>query len=275
MVGNKELLTVAQRAVREVGDTLTNTKLRPSPHKKKDASPDTMFDQWAGAWLRERLSQQTGFPAYSESHHEPTERTRYRSFWWIDPIDGTRSFTMGEEFYSVSLALVQDQRPVLGVVYQPRKKTLFWAITDERAYIKIQGKQTRRLSVSKRKSDSSAIAVLGTTDSPQTIDIYHSLSAQTTSPVGSFTYKLGMILQKKADLYIKPNQRCHEWDSAAMEVILHEAGGKLTDLYSNPLEYNKENPRHMKGIVASNGHIHDQVIEFLQKEYISTGKIQL
>ncbi len=271
---NKELLEIAKRAVCDVGDTLTSTKLRPSRPKKKDDSPDTMFDQWAGAWLRERLSQQTGFPAYSESHHEPTERTRYRSFWWIDPIDGTRSFTIGEDFYSVSLGFVQDQRPVLGVVYQPRKKKLFWGATGEWAYSQ-PGNTSQPISVSKKKLDSSCLAAQGTTDDQLTKEIYRALNVKMTPPVGSFTYKLGMIVLKEADLYIKPNRRCQEWDSAAMEVILEEAGGKLTDFYGNPLEYNKPDPRHRKGIVASNGSIHDEVIEFLQRNYLETGNIRL
>lgn len=268
-----DALQIVEDAVIKVGQELTRIHLtfRRDP-TSPTIDPNTWCDEYVGARIKELL-QPTGLPVYREGHDHPDERMTRYAFWWNDPIDGTSRFMRGEEF-GISVGLVQNQKPVMGVVYQPRIGRLFTAVAREGAYQQLRTEKKRKLSVSRKTNIGKCLAALGTTKDV-TPQIYQELDIQMGKPVGGFTYKVCQIALKEADLYIKPNVLCNEWDSCAVQLILEEAGGKLTDFYGNPLEYNKPDPRHRKGIVASNGLIHDQVIEFLQREYISTGNIPL
>lgn len=78
---------------------------------------------------------------------------------------------------------------------------------------------------------------------------------------GSVGLKVGLLADQQADLYIHPNSKTKEWDTAAPQIILEEAGGKMTDCWGRPLKYNKQNVYNAQGYVASNGQRHDEIVE--------------
>lgn len=282
-----ELLELAEEGVVRVSKLLTKFRLTETGDdiesteqsldlEGKDEGPDTLFDHLVGASLRTFLEDRSGCPVFTEGSDRPEKRILCNTFWWVDPIDGTRSFTIGEDFYSISVGYVKDGIPVLGAMFQPKKGKLFSALKGEGAYLKRvgSGERKRKIQVSNRNFDN-AIAVLGTTGQPSTKEVYSRIAKETVGPVGSLTYKAGLIAEGLADFYIKPNARCNEWDCCAVEVILTEArrsinrssGGRITDLFGSPLGYNKEDPRNRNGTVITNGMIHDEVIEFLDRNY--------
>lgn len=264
---------IAEQAAIKAGEILSKYKLGPLTDEDLESTDpndptdfDTMYDKLVGAFIREFLQDRSGIPTYAEGYDKPTERTKLDRFWWIDPIDGTRSFTMGQDYYSVSIGLVQDCKPVLGTIYQPKKEKLFTAAKYEGSFLTEGSGNPEPIHVSDRRIDN-IWAILGTTDRRNTQDIYQSLEAAETGPYGSFTFKAAMIAEGKSDLYIKPNNRCNEWDSCAVEIVLEEAGnGRITDLRGRALKYNKDNPRHQDGIIVSNGIIHDEVIDHIERQ---------
>ena len=80
---------------------------------------------------------------------------------------------------------------------------------------------------------------------------------------GSVGIKVGLIVEQQCDLYVHLSPRTKQWDTCAPEIILQEAGGKLTDLFGCPLRYNSPEVQNRNGIVASNGVAHQKIIEAL------------
>jgi 3'(2'), 5'-bisphosphate nucleotidase len=90
---------------------------------------------------------------------------------------------------------------------------------------------------------------------------------------GSVGIKVGLIIEQQCDLYIHLSPRTKQWDTCAPEIILREAGGRLTDLFGHPLRYNKADVQNRNGIVASNEVAHSQIIESLQPLLAQFGRI--
>jgi 3'(2'), 5'-bisphosphate nucleotidase len=80
---------------------------------------------------------------------------------------------------------------------------------------------------------------------------------------GSVGIKVGLIIEQQCDLYVHLSPRTKQWDTCAPEVILTEAGGRLTDLFDRPLRYNSLEVQNLNGIIASNGVAHDQIVRTL------------
>ncbi len=232
-------------------------------------------------------TQQSGigehFPIFSEHSKNYDERKKYDRFWLVDPIDGTKNLLRKNPYYTICIGFVEEGMPVAGAVYQPAEDRLFFAARGNGAYLnekKEESKVKSELHVSDTNQLQYFRALIGTSDSQEKVKkLYELLGIKVFSePVGSFALKLcivaaGSILKKSEnhyDVYIKPNDQSNEWDSCAAQVILEEAGGKITDLYGSDIFYNKENPKHTNGIIASNGKCHDELVqkvrEYLQRE---------
>ena len=82
---------------------------------------------------------------------------------------------------------------------------------------------------------------------------------------GSVGLKVGLITRRLADLYIHPSPGCKEWDLCAPQALLEAAGGRMTDCWGNPLRYNKRDVRAHNGLVASNGAVHDEIIDVVAR----------
>ena len=80
---------------------------------------------------------------------------------------------------------------------------------------------------------------------------------------GSVGIKVGLICEQQCDLYVHLSPRTKQWDTCAPEIILHEAGGKLTDLFGQPLRYNVAEVQNRNGLVASNGAAHQKIVDAL------------
>jgi len=80
---------------------------------------------------------------------------------------------------------------------------------------------------------------------------------------GSVGIKVGLICERQCDLYVHLSPRTKQWDTCAPEIILTEAGGKITDLFGEPLRYNVLEVQNRNGLVASNGTVHDEIVDAL------------
>jgi 3'(2'), 5'-bisphosphate nucleotidase len=178
--------------------------------------------------------------------------------WLIDPIDGTKDFIRGEDGYSVMIGLVRDGRPVVGVVYQPVRDRLFYA-TPDGSYAAEAG-ATTRLAVSPISAAGEIRLVASKSHRSAEIDrVKQQLGISNELNIGSVGLKLCVIAAGGRDLYVNPATRTKAWDTCAPEAILAAAGGRLTDLFGHPIEYTRELAHH-RGLVASNGRVHDEVI---------------
>jgi 3'(2'), 5'-bisphosphate nucleotidase len=179
-------------------------------------------------------------------------------FWLVDPIDGTKDFIRGEDGYSVMIGLVSNGVPTVGVVYQPTLDRLFYA-SPAGAFMTYEG-QTTTIAVSQVATSTELRLVVSKSHRSPDIDrVKQRLGISNEVNLGSVGLKLCVIAAGLRDLYVNPAAKTKAWDTCAPEAILVAAGGRLTDLFGQPLDYTKE-LAHRRGLVASNGHAHAEVI---------------
>lgn len=177
--------------------------------------------------------------------------------WLIDPIDGTKDFIRGEDGYAVMIGLLVAGRPALGVVHQPAQGRTFWG-TPDGAWVAI-GDTVTPLAVSTVATAGAARLVASKSHRGADIDrVKAELGIADEQNVASVGAKLCLIAYGVRDLYVNPSTKTKAWDTCAPEVILARAGGRLTDLFGTPIDYTHE-LKHRRGLVASNGYIHDEV----------------
>lgn len=182
-----------------------------------------------------------------------------RRMWLVDPIDGTKDFIRGSDGFSVMIGLLVEGVPALGVVYQPTIDRVFFATPDGGAFALANGTLTP-LKVSDVASAGEARLVASASHRSDEMDrVKQELGIDNELNIGSVGVKLCLISLGSRDLYVNPAAKTKAWDSCAPEAILTRAGGKLTDLHGGPLDYRGE-LAHRRGLVASNGRIHDEVI---------------
>ncbi|MBA3499418.1 MAG: 3'(2'),5'-bisphosphate nucleotidase CysQ [Myxococcota bacterium] len=200
-------------------------------------------------------------PVISEELPPPPGAQASARLWLVDPIDGTKDFIRGEDGYSVMIGLVRDGKPALGVVYQPAQDRMFYAV-PEGAWIAI-GAHVEAMQVSKVAVAGDARLVASKSHRGPDIDrVKERLGIKNEENVGSVGVKLCLIALGVHDLYVNPAAKTKAWDTCAPEAILVRAGGRLSDLYGGPIDY-RGDLAHRRGLVASNGHVHAEVLSRL------------
>lgn len=184
--------------------------------------------------------------------------TRSRA-WLVDPIDGTKDFIRGSDGFSVMIGIVRGGRAVLGVVHQPAVGRTFFATPDGGAHVALPDGSVQRLATSSITTATDARLVASASHRTEDIDrVKQTLGIDNEHNVGSVGVKLCLIAMGHRDLYVNPQAKTKVWDTCAPEAILAQAGGRLTDLFGAPVDYTElGQPR---GLVASNGGVHDEVI---------------
>ncbi len=208
-------------------------------HSKEDASPVTDADLAANdciiAGLRALtpelpiISEESGLPPYEV-------RSEWSRYWLIDPLDGTREFVDRNGEFTVNIALIDRQRPVLGVVHVP---------VLDRTYTGCEG-----VGAARRDRDNEAIRIQVTERSAATVRVLGSRSHRDTSLDGYLaslgkhdfvgmgsSLKFCVIAEGGADVYPRLGPTS-EWDTAAAQAVVEQAGGSVVTLDGKPMKYN-------------------------------------
>lgn len=225
---------------------------------KAGDEPVTIADKAASDLIMAGLASRFADPIVSEEAVVADGILASPRLWLIDPIDGTKDFIRGSDGFAVMIGLMRGGRPVLGVVHQPSVDRTFFATPDGGAHVEING-QVGALRVSDIAAAASARLVASASHrSPDLDKVKNALGIDNEQNVGSVGVKLCMIAHGVRDLYVNPVAKTKVWDTCAPEAILEGAGGKLTDLYGAPIDYLELRQR--RGLVASNGHVHGEVV---------------
>jgi 3'(2'), 5'-bisphosphate nucleotidase len=189
-------------------------------------------------------------------------RLKEERIWIIDPLDGTNDFLQKTDEFSIMIAQVYGKKPFFGIVYVPAKNKLYFAEENRGAYLKEGNNNPKRLQVSDitKLSDSHFVVSRTHLGEPEK-KFMKANNIKKAAPVGSVGVKVGLIAEGKAEGYISFSDKTCQWDIAAPEIILREAGGEVTDLKGNRFVYNRKEIRNLNGIVATNGKIHQQIID--------------
>ena len=184
--------------------------------------------------------------------------------WMIDPMDGTKNFIQRDGDFAVQIGLAVNGESVAGVVYQPVRDVLYRAARGAGSWIEAPEKSAARMSVSNVVApDEMVLASSRSHRSPRMELVVSRFGFKDEVRRGSVGVKIGLITEQLADLYLHLSPSTKQWDTCAPEIILIEAGGRLTDLFGQPLRYNGVRVDNRNGIVATNGAAHEMVIENL------------
>lgn len=184
-----------------------------------------------------------------ESWDEVSRDSKYK--WVIDPLDGTGNFMHGNPNYSISIALVEDDEPVVGVVYQPETEEVYSAIRGRGA--ESDGHQ---ISVSDTDSLDESMMVSGYDPSGDFIRSFYD-DTQGVRAIGSAALNLCYVASGASDGSWEYDT--YPWDVAAGMLILREAGGQITDENGNEYNLKIADSEDVNRLVSSNGRIHDEI----------------
>ena len=205
---------------------------------KENESPLTLADLRSHQLIEEGLRNLTpGMAMLSEESKQiPYEtRSRWNSYWLVDPLDGTKEFLSRNGEFTVNIALIEGHTPVFGVVHVPVTDTTYWGLAGKGAW-RLRRNRTEQISVQDRAS--SPIRVVGSkSHRGDSLDAFLTrLGPHEMLPVGS-SLKFCMVAEGAADIYPRLGPTC-EWDTAAAQAVVTGAGGCVTELNGLPLEYN-------------------------------------
>jgi len=230
---------------------------------KKDDSPITEADLRSNEIIKKSLSK-TKYPILSEEDKDDQNRILEKIIWIIDPLDGTSDFIDRTGEFTVMIALIENKKPILGVIYWPTEKTLFVAQKNRGAF-KFSNNKWDKISVTKINKFSNC-RIVGSRHhlSDTEKKFIKKLGINDFTSVGS-SLKVGKISSGLAEAYITTTNKIKEWDTAASYCIISEAGGRMTDMLGNELTYNNKNVYHENGILVTNGLIHDKIVQEFKK----------
>lgn len=213
------------------------------------------------------------------SEEEPDDvkrRLKKNRVWIIDPLDGTKGFIEKQGDFAVQIALTENGEPILGVVLQPIKGSLYYAVKNEGAFLIEKSETKKRLQVSKKiEFNEMTLAVSRSHRSKRMTQLVEHFDFKKELSHGSVGLKVGFLAQKLADIYVHLSPHTKFWDTAAPQIILEEAGGKLTDIFGKKIRYNIIDVRNHNGILSSNGVSHDKAVGHLSPLLTEFGRLKI
>jgi 3'(2'), 5'-bisphosphate nucleotidase len=282
MMLEKELKTAIDLARRAGARILEFYALEIIAEQKLGADnfsePVTIADRTASQIIVEGLSR--NFPSDAILSEEEADdiktRVRTEKVWIIDPIDGTWGFIKKDGDFGVQIGLTENGEAVLGVVFLPVHHQLFYAVKGEGAFLIEGDAAPERLHVS-GETDFTAMRLASSRNhrSPKMHRIIEEFGFRDEIQRGSVGLKVGLIARREADVYIHLSPRTKFWDSCAPQIILEEAGGRMTDLFGARIRYDLSDVQNHNGILASNGAAHDAAVEKLLSLLNEFGRLKV
>lgn len=216
---------------------------------KEGHMPLTKADKLANDRIVKRLRKE--FPEYavlSEEEKDDRSRLANRLCFVVDPLDGTKEFIKRNGQFTVNIALAKDHRSVMGVIYVPAQGDLYYAVKGAGAYLE-RGGRAEKLQVSSRTEDIRAV-MSGSHSCPEMDQLLEKYQLKHFVRMGS-SLKGCVIARGDAEVYYRYNPTM-EWDTAAMQCIVEEAGGIFRQMDGSLMKYNRENSLNEKGFYILN-----------------------
>lgn len=176
------------------------------------------------------ISEEDKVPAFAVRQH-------WRHYWLVDPLDGTKDFIAHKEGFSVNIALIEGNEPILGVIVSPTARTCYYAAKGQGAYRLARDKVAERINTRAWSANASLVVAMSRLHSDHRLAKFlQSVGSYEIVSMGS-ARKFCLIAEGSADFYPRIGTTC-EWDTAAGQCIVVEAGGAVIDENGLPLRYN-------------------------------------
>ena len=257
-------LDIAIKAAQEASSVILDIYQKDyNTFTKTDDSPVTDADLKSNKKINEILSD-TKYSILSEEDVDDQSRLSKDMIWIVDPLDGTSDFIDKTGEFTVMIALIQNKKPILGVIAWPTEKILFVAQKNCGAF-RYSNDKWDKISVTKIENLSEC-RTIGSRHhlSDKEKKFIKKLGVKDFTSIGS-SLKVGKISSGEAEAYITTTNKMKEWDTAASYCIITEAGGKMTDMSGNQITYNNKSVYHQNGILVTNGLIHDKIVKEFKK----------
>ena len=210
---------------------------------KTDKSPVTDGDLAVNELLSTKIKSLTpSIPIISEETVNLNIKNEERTFWLIDPIDGTKDYIKKKEEYTLNAALIIDLKPAIGIIYAPAKDRLFFSYGKNLAFEINNGKKSDLNCKKINTSEIIGIEHSGTIPI-EVLNIYKKCKVSRTIKMSS-SLKFGILAAGEADIYAA-EARAFEWDIAAGHAVLEHAGGHITTHEEKKFLYGKENYKNL------------------------------
>lgn len=251
-------LAILKDAARAAGAiALTFFGNRPRARTKKDGTQVSEADIAVDEALKEQLlAARPDYGWLSEETDDEASRLEMERVWVVDPIDGTRAFLQEKPEWTVSAALVENGQPVIGVVYNPICEEFYHAVRQQGAHLNdklIQINDPVALDQS-RLVASSGLFRQDFWDRP----------APAAQPrwVNSIAYRLALVAAGRFDGTVSLSKK-HDWDLAAADLLVQEAGGKATTHTGDSFRYNQPTPL-QRSVLAAGPSLHAELLDRTQ-----------
>jgi myo-inositol-1(or 4)-monophosphatase len=251
----EEDYALLKKAAREAGELALSYFRKPvSVQRKADGTEVSEADLTVDVALKFALcAPRPDYGWLSEESEDNPKRLKCSRVWMVDPIDGTNAFLRHVPEWTISAGLVEDGRPVLGVVFNPATGEFFHAMQGKGAFL-----NDKPIAASEKRTLDGALLIASGGLFKKKI-WKEPWPEVKTKWVNSVAYRLALVACGRADATISLSNKS-EWDLAAASIIVEEAGGIVTDHHGRVHRYNRPSPR-LPSLVASGKELHPPLIE--------------
>lgn len=232
----------------------------------KGKDPVTEADLAVNRYILEKLQNELGSEDFGyiseETYQNQDGKNNSEWVWIIDPLDGTKDFINKTGEYAIHIALVRNKRPELALVAIPEAEKLYYAVKGGGTFVETLDGEKKSVKVSERDNPQELTLVASRNHRNKRLNyLLEKLTFKNQKSVGSVGGKIVAIIEQQADIYISLSGKSapKDWDMAAPELILTEAGGKFTHFDRTPLQYNTGDISQWGGLLASNGKCHEML----------------
>ena len=209
--------------------------------EKSDHTPVTEADMAANKVIESSLKELTPHLPILTEEAKPTpysQRKKWPRYWLIDPLDGTREFIKRNGEFTVNIALIDGDESVMGLVYAPVIGVLYYAAKGQGAFKQASTSEPKEIHVREKCSGKTIIACGRSHPTEEMENFIQNLGEHEIIRVGS-ALKSCLVAEGKADLYARLGPTS-EWDTAAAQCVVEEAGGAITNTAMQRLRYNSK-----------------------------------
>lgn len=254
----KEIMPEIIRIACKAGEKILKVKQRALERVefKIDGSPVTMADRLAHEEIKMGIERISSLPILSEEGDlekvkDEISKSSDELFWLVDPLDGTKEFLKELGEYTVNIALVKSNTPILGVIQAPELETVWSSLSGRGAFVKRKGKNSERIEASHEVSKIRVVASRShfSDETKRFVNSIEKHFGQVELVHKGSSLKLCVLAEGQAEIYprIGPTMI---WDTAAGYAVAKEAGCELTDLQGQPLSYAPTGDLRQKNFIA-------------------------